>query len=292
MHSKAFRRLKHKTQVFVAPEGDHYRTRLTHTLEVTQIARSVARALRLNEDLVEAIGLGHDLGHPPFGHIGEAILDRCVRERYGEGGFRHYEHSLRVVDVLEPSRATGAGLNLTEDVRDGILCHSGRAPMPATLEGRIVRIVDRVAYVNHDIDDALRAGVLAPPTCPPGRSRCSAPAARSASTRSSTTSSSPRSVAGDIVQGPEAGPAMDKLRDFMFEHVYLGPPARAEHGRIERVITTLFEHYAQDPARIPDGGGAPGAGEAQRVVDYIAGMTDRFCIRVFEELTVPESFAA
>ena len=143
MHCKAFRRLKHKTQVFVAPEGDHYRTRMTHTIEVTQIARTVARALALNEDLVEAIGLGHDLGHPPFGHIGEAVLDRCLAERFG-GGFRHYEHSLRVVDVLEPSPA-GAGLNLCASVRDGIACHSGRAPLPATLEGRIVRIVDRVA---------------------------------------------------------------------------------------------------------------------------------------------------
>src|ERR671927_458182 len=162
VHCKAFRRLKHKTQVFVAPQGDHYRTRLTHTLEVTAISRTVARALSLNEDLVEAIGLGHDLGHPPFGHIGEAVLDRCLAERFG-GGFRHYEHSLRVVDVLERD---GAGLNLCADVRDGILCHSGRAPLPRTLEGRIVRLVDRVAYINHDIDDAVRAGVLDPAALP------------------------------------------------------------------------------------------------------------------------------
>src|SRR3954451_12018005 len=173
VHCKAFRRLKHKTQVFVAPEGDHFRTRLTHTIEVTQISRTVARALDLNEDLVEAIGLGHDLGHPPFGHIGEAVLDRCLAERYG-GGFRHYEHSLRVVDVLEaaPRAVPGGdgppvGLNLCEDVRDGILCHSGRAPMPRTLEGRIVRLVDRVAYLNHDIDDAIRAGVLREEELPP-----------------------------------------------------------------------------------------------------------------------------
>ncbi len=156
VHSKAFRRLKHKTQVFVAPEGDHYRTRLTHTLEVTQISRTVARALGLNEDLTEAIGLGHDIGHPPFGHIGEDVLDRCLQQRFGRG-FRHYEHSLRVVDVLERD---GQGLNLTDDVRDGILCHSGRAPTPRSLEGRIVRLVDRIAYINHDIDDAVRAGVL------------------------------------------------------------------------------------------------------------------------------------
>jgi len=156
VHSKAFRRLKHKTQVFVAPQGDHYRTRLTHTLEVTGISRTVARALRLNEDLVEAIGLGHDLGHPPFGHIGEDVLDRCLRERFG-GHFHHWEQSLRVVDELERD---GAGLNLTAPVRDGILAHSGRAAPPATLEGAIVRITDRFAYLNHDIDDALRAGVL------------------------------------------------------------------------------------------------------------------------------------
>ena len=156
IHAKAFRRLKHKTQVFVAPQGDHYRTRLTHTLEATQVSRTVARALRLNEDLVEAIGLGHDLGHPPFGHIGESALDACRRERCGRG-FRHNEHSLRVVQRLERG---GRGLNLTDPVRDGILCHSGRAPMPRTLEGRIVRLVDRIAYINHDIDDALRAGVL------------------------------------------------------------------------------------------------------------------------------------
>src|SRR5689334_10934629 len=158
VHCKAFRRLKHKTQVFVAPEGDHYRTRLTHTLETTQISRTVARALRLNEDLTEAIGLGHDLGHPPFGHIGEDVLDRAGRERFGRG-FRHNEHSLRVVEVLED-------LNLTAPVRDGILRHSSGAGEPATLEGRIVRLVDRIAYINHDIDDALRAGVLVPDDLP------------------------------------------------------------------------------------------------------------------------------
>ena len=288
VHCKAFRRLKHKTQVFVSPEGDHYRTRLTHTIEVTQIARTVARALRLNEDLTEAIGLGHDLGHPPFGHIGEAVLDKCLKERF-DGGFRHYEQSLRVVDVLERD---GAGLNLTEDVRDGIACHSGRAPGPRTLEGAIVRLVDRVAYINHDIDDATRAGVVAESELPEG------PIATLGQTGSARIDYLVHDLvehsqaAGAIVQGAEAGAAMDELRTWMFDNVYLGESARAEHNRIERVITTLFNHYANDPDRIPDGGGAPGASLDRRVTDYLAGMTDRYCIRVFEQLTVPESFAA
>ncbi len=289
VHAKAFRRLKHKTQVFVAPEGDHYRTRLTHTLEVTQIARTVARALRLNEDLTEAVGLGHDLGHPPFGHIGEAVLDRCLRERFGTDGFRHFEHSLRVVDVLERA---GAGLNLTDDVRDGILHHSGRSERPRTLEGRIVRLVDRVAYLNHDIDDAVRAGVLREDELPVE------PIAVLGDTGSARIDTlvhdlvEHADVAGDIVQGPRAAAAMDELRTFMFERVYLGPDARREHAKIDRVVTTLFDHYAADAARLPDGGGAPGAGLPQRVTDYLAGMTDRYCIRAFEALSVPESFAA
>jgi dGTPase len=287
VHCKAFRRLKHKTQVFVAPEGDHYRTRMTHTLEVTQIARTVARALSLNEDLVEAIGLGHDLGHPPFGHIGEAVLDSCLRERF-DTHFRHYEHSLRTVDVLERD---GAGLNLCDSVRDGILCHSGRAPLPATLEGRIVRIVDRIAYINHDIDDALRAGVLDVASLPAepigvlgdrGSERIDALV-------HDLVEHSER--AGDIVQGERAGAAMSTLRTFMFERVYLGDVARQEHSRIERVLHTLFDHYASDPALVPDGGGAPGADHAQRITDYLAGMTDRYAVRAFSALSVPASFA-
>ena len=299
VHCKAFRRLKHKTQVFVAPEGDHFRTRLTHTLEVTQISRTVARALSLNEDLVEAIGLGHDLGHAPFGHIGEDVLDRALAERFGTG-FRHYEHSLRVVDVLEPApriageagqSVVGAGLNLCDDVRDGIACHSGRAPMPRTLEGRIVRLVDRVAYINHDIDDSVRAGVLREDELPAG------PIAILGDTGSQRIDTlvhdlvETSAVAGDIVQGAEAGTAMDALRDFMFERVYLGTAARREHAKIERVVRTLFDYYAEDPMRLPDGGGVPGADVAQRVTDYIAGMTDRYCIRAFEALAVPVSFA-
>jgi len=287
VHCKAFRRLKHKTQVFVAPEGDHFRTRLTHTIEVTQISRTVARALGLNEDLVEAIGLGHDLGHAPFGHIGEDVLDRALAERFG-GGFRHYEHSLRVVDVLERE---GAGLNLTDDVRDGIVCHSGRAPMPRTLEGRIVRLVDRVAYINHDIDDSVRAGVLAEEELPAGPIAVLGETGSRRIDRLVHDLVETSAVAGDIVQGAEAGAAMDALRNFMFERVYLGPAARREHVKIERVVRTLFDHYADDPMRLPDGGGVPGAEPAQRVTDYLAGMTDRYCIRAFEALAVPESFA-
>jgi len=287
VHSKSFRRLKHKTQVFVAPEGDHYRTRMTHTFEVTQIARTVARALALNEDLAEAIGLGHDLGHPPFGHIGEAVIDACLRERF-DTHFRHYEQSLRIVEVLERG---GAGLNLCADVRDGILCHSGRAPVPATLEGRIVRIVDRVAYINHDIDDALRAGVLDESALPAG---AIAVLGETGTQRIDTLVHDlveTSEAAGDIVQGEQAGAAMTALRAFMFEHVYLGEAARQEHSRIDRVIRTLFDHYASDPALVPDGGGAPGADHAQRVTDYLAGMTDRYAVRAFTALSVPDSFA-
>jgi dGTPase len=286
VHSKAFRRLTHKTQVFVAPEGDHYRTRLTHTLEVTTISRTVARALALNEDLTEAIGLGHDLGHPPFGHIGEEVLDRCLRERF-DGAFRHYEHSLRVVDVLERD---GAGLNLTDQVRDGIAHHSGRADPPATLEGRIVRLIDRVAYINHDIDDALRAGLLREDELP---GEPIAVLGDSGSSRIDTlvhdlVEHSAR--AGDIVQGPEAGTAMGELRKFMFERVYLGPAVRAEHARIANVVHTLFEHYVAHPELLPDPRSAD-EGLAERVTDYLAGMTDRYCIRMYTDLQVPQAFA-
>jgi dGTPase len=296
VHCKAFRRLKHKTQVFVAPRGDHYRTRLTHTLEVTMISRTVARALRLNEDLTEAIGLGHDLGHPPFGHIGEEVLDRCLKERFGRD-FRHHEHSLRVVEHLERD---GAGLNLTEAVRDGILGHSSRAPTPATLEGRIVRVMDRVAYINHDIDDAIRAGLLAPDELPadPIAALGSDGSARIDALVHDMVEHSER--AGEIVQGPSAGPAMAALRDFMFEHVYLGPAVRAEHAKIANVIETLFAHYVERPERLPPpAAGSSAAAEeggeegvlARRVTDYLAGMTDRFCIRAYAELTVPDAFA-
>jgi dGTPase len=312
VHCKAFRRLTHKTQVFVAPEGDHYRTRLTHTLEVTTISRTVARALSLNEDLTEAIGLGHDLGHPPFGHIGEEVLDRCLRERFGEGsGFAHHEHSRRVVEELERD---GAGLNLTEQVRNGIAGHSSRAPLPLTLEGRIVRVIDRVAYINHDIDDALRAGLLREDELPeqPIAVLGADGSARIDTLVHDMVEHSAR--AGDIVQGPEAGPAMSELRQFMFERVYLGPAVRAERTRIAGVIRALFEHYVAHPEllpRIPDRSEAaletPREDEragplkasaraaendlAQRVTDHLAGMTDRYCIREYTELEVPHAFA-
>jgi dGTPase len=294
VHSKAFRRLTHKTQVFVAPEGDHYRTRLTHTLEVTTISRTVARALALNEDLTEAIGLGHDLGHPPFGHIGEEVLDRCLRERFG-GSFRHYEHSLRVVEELEPApsgsgRLAGVGLNLTEQVRDGIAHHSGRADPPSTLEGRIVRLIDRVAYINHDIDDALRAGLLREHELPgePIAVLGDSGSARIDALVHDLVEHSAR--AGEIVQGQEAGAAMGELRKFMFARVYLGPAVRAEHARIANVVQTLFEHYAAHPELLPP----PRVAEeslAERVTDYLAGMTDRYCIRMYTDLRVPQAFA-
>jgi dGTPase len=281
VHAKAFRRLKHKTQVFIAPEGDHYRTRLTHTLEACGIARNVARALGLNEDLTEAIGLGHDLGHAPFGHIGEIVLDRCLQERYGLR-FRHNHHSLRVVEHLERD---GEGLNLTEQVRDGILRHTGDEA-PATLEGKIVRVVDRVAYINHDIDDAVRAGVLEESELP--RAEIEALGA-TGSDRIETLvrdllAESER--AGDIVQGEGAGGAMLRLREFMFDHVYLAPAAQREQQRIDRMLTALFAHYAESvPAPI-----TAGASEPERVLDYLAGMTDRFAIRAFSDLSVPQGF--
>jgi dGTPase len=281
VHTKAFRRLKHKTQVFIAPEGDHYRTRLTHTLEACGIARTVARALGLNEDLTEAIGLGHDLGHPPFGHTGEAALDAALRERCGSG-FRHNVHSLRVVDVLERE---GHGLNLTEQVRDGILNHTGSG-RPATLEGRIVKLVDRVAYINHDIDDALRAGILRPDDLPAAEIELLGP------TGSSRIDTLVRDIversaeAGDIVQSEEVGGAMLRLRKFMFERVYLGEAARREQERVQGAIRGLFDHYMEHPGEMP--AGELEASNCQRVTDHIAGMTDRYCIARFAELTVPE----
>ncbi len=271
VHSKPFRRLKHKTQVFISPEGDHYRTRLTHTLEACGIARNVARALGLNEDLTEAIGLGHDLGHPPFGHVGEAVLDECVRARWGHA-FRHNEHSLRVVERIER-------LNLTEQVRDGILHHTGPGA-PATLEGRIVRVVDRIAYINHDIDDAIRAGVLRFEDLP-GEEIELLGSTGSERIEALVVDLLDRSEeAGDIVQGEEVGGAMLRLREFMFDRVYLAPDAQREKPRIESLLRALFEHYAEDPPPPL----TADASDEQRVVDWLAGMTDRYAIKAYVEL--------
>lgn len=281
VHSKAFRRLMHKTQVFIAPEGDHYRTRLTHTLEATGIARTVARALGLNEDLTEAIGLAHDLGHPPFGHIGEQALDEANRA-HGGSGFRHNEHSLRVVDVLERD---GRGLNLNQPVREGILKHTGPVKSES-LEGQIVRLVDRVAYINHDIDDALRGGVLRSEDLPRDEIALLGP------TGSSRIDSLVKDIVEQSRQGPEIrqseqlGSAMLRLRKFMFQRVYLGEAARAEHERVHRALRILFEHYLERPEEVPvlD----PEADQLQRVTDLLAGMTDRYCISHFTDLYVPE----
>ena len=258
VHSKAFRRLRHKTQVFVDPEGDHFRTRLTHTLETAGIARGVARALRLNEDLVEAVGLGHDLGHPPFGHAGEQALDELLRERGGRG-FRHNEHSLRVVERLERD---GRGLNLTWEVRDGILKHTGNEE-PETHEGKIVRIVDRVAYINHDIDDAIRAGVLSAAELPAEEiAILGATGSRRIDTLVHDLVETSNELA-DIAQSDEIGGAMMRLRAFMFERVYL----RQEHGHIKTTVRRIFEDLVDVRGY-----------DLDDATDYLAGMTDRFAL--------------
>jgi dGTPase len=262
VHSKPFRRLKGKTQVFIDPLGDHYRTRITHTLETTAISRVVARALRLNEDLVEAIGLGHDTGHTPFGHAGEDALDEALRVRF-DRGFRHNEQSHRIA----------LALNLTHEVCDGILTHTGAAE-PETLEGRIVRLVDRVAYINHDIDDALRYGVLREDDLPHGEITLLGPtgAERIDTLVHDIVETSERM--GDIAQSAEVGGAMLSLRAFMFERVYLGPHVEPEHRRARDVVHAIFERLVAEPERVP-----PGEGDlAERVTDYLAGMTDRFAL--------------
>jgi dGTPase len=260
LHSKPFRRLKGKTQVFIDPAGDHYRTRMTHTLETTAIARGVARALRLNEDLVEAIGLGHDMGHPPFGHAGEEALDQAVQEHFGRR-FRHNEHSLQIAESL----------NLTAEVRDGILTHTGERE-PATLEGKIVRIVDRVAYINHDIDDAVLFGILDPTDLP--QDEVALLGERGSRRIDALVHDLVESsqAAGDIVQSEEVGTAMLALRAFMFEHVYLGPHAQLEQERARAAIRRIFDHLAADGQ------------EAEEIVDFIAGMTDRFALTYVSEL--------
>ena len=280
VHSKAFRRLKHKTQVFVAPEGDHFRTRLTHTIEATGISRTVARALRLNEDLAEAIGLGHDLGHPPFGHAGESALDAALRERYGRG-FRHNEHSLRVCQVLERN---GLGLNLTREVEDGVLNHTGPVA-PLTLEGRIVKLVDRIAYINHDIDDALRAGVLAEHQLPRAALELlgSTGSQRIDTLVHDLVEASDR--AGEIVQSRELATAMLELRSFLFANVYGKGPLRGEAERAAFVVRHLFGHFCDHPEALPPA--PPGGDLPSRATDHVAGMTDRYATRLFLSLTTP-----
>ena len=270
VHSKAFRRLRGKTQVFIDPRGDHYRTRLVHTLETAGISRTVARALGLNEDLTEAIALGHDLGHAPFGHTGEEALDSALGERFGRR-FRHNEHSLRVVESLERD---GRGLNLTAEVRDGILHHTGLGE-PSTLEGKIVRVVDRVAYINHDIDDAERAGVLAHGELPPDELTV---LGETGSRRIDTLVHDlveHSAAAGDIVQGDEVGRAMANLRAFMFERVYLAGAAAEQRETAVATVRRIFDHLVDHPDDLPSGG--PGD-LGQRVTDYVAGMTDRFAL--------------
>jgi len=284
LHCKAFRRLKYKTQVFLSPEGDHYRTRLTHTLEVSQIARTIARCLHLNEDLAEAIALGHDLGHTPFGHIGERSLDETMPE-----GFRHNEQSRRVVEVLEND---GTGLNLTWEVRDGILCHSG-AQFPVTLEGECVRRADRIAYLNHDLDDAIRGGVLQPFELP---SDCMKVLGQSHGERINNMIRDivDNSQEGDhLMMSPLMQSAMDGLREFMFERVYRDKWRAAEENRCDGVMKQLFRYYSEHPGEMPEEFVLIGyrEGTARAVCDYLSCMTDRYAIRTYQKLFVPAGFA-
>jgi dGTPase len=282
VHSKAFRRLKHKTQVFLAPEGDHYRVRLTHTLEVSQIARTAARALRLNEDLTEAIAMGHDLGHTPFGHLGEQALTPFLGRP-----FRHNEQSLRIVDHLEDD---GRGLNLTWEVRDGIVHHTWSMPQPSTPEAQVVRFADRIAYVNHDVDDAVRAGVLAEADLPP----------EAVSLLGRTHAERVNTLVTDLVERTGDGRevhlsddvyrALDVLRDFLFDRVYLRDEARAEQEKAIGLVRALFAYFLDHPDRVPEEYHRAPGDLPTRVADYIAGMTDRFALRVYEQLFLPQGW--
>lgn len=300
LHSKSFRRLKHKTQVFIAPLGDHYRTRLTHTLEVTQIARTIARALRLNEDLTEAIGLGHDLGHPPFGHAGETAIARVYPE-----SFRHNMQSRRIVEVLERD---GRGLNLTDVVREGIALHSkARRDIAAqawgnasTLEGQIIKVADSVAYINHDIDDAVRAGVISDADLP---ADCLAVLGRSHSQRINTmvvdliehnwwaTGEGTQPAELVLTMSQPVLDATNMLREFMFQRVYLNSRAKQEDSKVSRMIAMLYGHFVEHPQQLPPDllriNQTRQEPMERAVVDYIAGMTDRYALKVFEALFVP-----
>ncbi|MGI6168646.1 MAG: deoxyguanosinetriphosphate triphosphohydrolase [Christensenellales bacterium] len=282
LHCKAFRRMKHKTQVFLSPEGDHYRTRLTHTLEVAQIARTIARGLLLNEDLTEAIALGHDLGHTPFGHVGERVLDNIA-----PFPFSHNQHSLRVVDILE----NGVGLNLTFEVRDGIVNHTS-AGNPATLEGRVVHLADRIAYINHDIDDAIRAGILRASDLPKA---CVDVLGNSHGKRINTmildviTSSEGQDA---VFMSPLIKEATDELRQFMFDHVYLDSFAKREEGKAHYILEMLYQHLLEHPDKIGQEyqGIILKEGVERAAVDDIAGMTDRFSVAKFQEFFVPKNW--
>ena len=281
IHCKAFRRLKQKTQVFLSPEGDLYRTRLTHTLEVAQIARTIARALRLNEDLTEAISLAHDLGHTPFGHAGENALDKLCPD-----GFRHYMQSLRVVDRLEKE---GQGLNLSWEVRNGIVTHT-KGTWAATPEGRIVRMADQIAFVNHDIEDAVRAGVLDPALLP---KECTAVLGNTKSERITTMIRSILTHSqGDVRMGSEEQQAFLALRDFMYATVYVDRSAKQEEQKVDNVIAQLYEYYLTHVDRMSNFYVqlAYQEGRDRAVTDYISGMSDEFAIRTFEELFVPRKW--
>jgi len=282
VHSKAFRRLKNKTQVFVSPEGDHYRVRLTHTREVAQIARTAARALRLNEDLTESIALGHDLGHTPFGHLGEEALSPFL-----DRPFRHNEQSLRVVDHLERG---GRGLNLTWEVRDGIVNHTWSMPLPATLEAQVARFADRIAYVNHDIDDALRAGIVEPADLP----------AQAIRVLGAGHGDRIETLVADLVSESEGADevglsapvlaALDELRGFLFDRVYLRPEERSEQRKAIELVRSLFEYYLDHPEGIPAEYVASASDLPTQIADYIAGMTDRFALRTYEQLFLPQGW--
>lgn len=280
LHSQSFRRLMHKTQVFLAPAGDHYRTRLTHTLEVTQIARIIARALRLNEDLTEAAALGHDLGHTPFGHAGETVMQECFSP-----DFTHYKQSLRVVEKLEKN---GRGLNLTYEVRDGIVNHTGKH-VASTLEGVIVKYADRIAYINHDIDDASRAGILTIDDIPKDIREV---LGDKHSTRINTMVTSIIKASenkNEIAMSPEVQEATDKLRAFLFENVYLNPVAKSEETKGQEMLTQLFEYFVKYPEKMPElyRRNVEVEGVRRCVCDYISGMTDRYAIELYNELFIP-----
>ena len=279
-HSQSFRRLMHKTQVFLAPTGDHYRTRLTHTLEVTQIARIIARALRLNEDLTEAAALGHDLGHTPFGHAGEEAMQSCFSSE-----FTHFKQSLRVVERLEND---GRGLNLTWEVRDGILNHTGKW-MASTLEGVIVKYADRIAYINHDIDDACRAGILHPEEIPKELREVLGETHSSRINTMVTSLIRASTDSPEIRMAPEVQAATDRLRTFLFENVYTNPTAKSEDGKAKAMLEELFSHFVLHPEERPAQYFSNIAEESVErcVCDFISGMTDRYAIETYKRLNIP-----